>query len=84
MHGKANIFELHKDGVCVMTGTSKELGERLGVGPRAVTMAYTEGYNCQGYEVILKGHERINLKRGQITPAMWQEWDEICMRFRRA
>lgn len=84
MRGKANIFELHKDGKCVMTGTSKELGVRLGVGPRAVTVAYTEGYNCKGYEVILQGHERINLKRGQITPEMWQQWDDICMQFRRA
>ena len=45
MKGKANIYELHKNGKCVMTGTSKELGNRLGLGPRAVSQAYQEGYN---------------------------------------
>lgn len=84
LKGKANIYELHKNGKCVMTGTSKELGNRLGLGPRAVSQAYQEGYNCQGYVVFIGKPAETSSNDWRITPEMWQQWDDICMMFRRA
>lgn len=84
MKGKANIFELHKDGKCVMKGTSKELGAKLGLRQNTVYRAYQEGYNCQGYVVLLAGQGEPNPKDWRITPKMWQQWDDECMKFRRA
>lgn len=84
MKGKANIFELHKDGKCVMKGTSKELGEKIGMKPNSVSRAYYAGYTCKGYVVFLAGQRDASPKDWRITPEMWQQWDDECMKFRMA
>lgn len=73
-------YEARKDGE-VIIGKASELAKELGVTREKVTCAYQQGYRCNGYELSLAETPE---KCEEITPEMWQQWDDICMVFRRA
>lgn len=77
------IYEA-RNGDSVYTGTSRELAEIFGVSREKVTGAYSQGYRLNGYDLVKLRDVLSDGNKTEITPKMWQDWDDECMKFRRA
>ena len=77
------IYEA-RNGDSVYTGTSRDLAEIFGVSREKVTCAYSQGYKLQGYELTKVKDALADSDGDRITPKMWQQWDDECLKFRRA
>lgn len=78
-------YGLYRDGTCVMQGSARELGEKLGVNRQAVAQAYRCECKCKEYTVVLESRADGERKAVYGIPEeLWQEWDEVCRKIRRA
>jgi len=77
------VYEARK-GEDVYIGKAGELAEIFGVTREKVTCAYSQGYKLQGYELTKVEDALADSDGDRITPKMWQQWDDECLKFRRA
>lgn len=77
------IYEA-RNGDSVYIGKARELAEIFGVPREKVTCAYSQCHKLQGYELTKVEDALADSDEDRITPEMWQQWDDECMKFRRA